>query len=134
VLNKKEKFVASLKAFVDANDKYMTAIEAVTKSGTEYLATLTKADAATTSPLAALISADRLRGIYQKDLDHTYAVELGVERLAGTRQEQSNFFGTSLKFSGGVVVSYRVFEAKTGALLASDTLSRVKPFAKPQEQ
>jgi hypothetical protein len=54
--------------------------------------------------------------------------------LSGTRKEHRNFFGTSLSFSGGVVVSYRVFEAETGRLLASDTLSLVMPFAKAKEQ
>lgn len=134
ILADKEKYQANLKSFIEANDKYMTAIESVTRAGNDYVAAMTTADRTTTAPLAALIAADRLRAIYLADLGHTYAIDLGVERLAGTRKEHSNFFGTSLGFSGGVVASYRVFQAGTGKLLASDTLSLVKPFAKAKER
>ena len=89
------------------------------------MAAMTKSDVTTTSPLMALISADRLRQVY-KEKPSTFAIQLGVQKLSGTRKEHTNFFGTSVSFSGGVVVSYRVFEAPSGKLSvrAGDNRSR----------
>jgi hypothetical protein len=134
LLSAKRKHLAAAKAFLESNATYVALLDKVLKAGDEYIAAMTKSDATSTAPLAALIAAERLRDVYTKSLKTTYAVELGVHRLSGTRKEHRNFFRTSLSFSGGVVVSYRVFQAETGRLLASDTLSRVMPFAKAKEQ
>jgi len=134
VLNNKRKYLALLKAFIESNDDYIALLESVLKAGNDYVATMTKADATTMAPIAALISTERLRRAYRANLDKTYAVDVSVERLTGTRKERTRFFGSSLSFSGGVVLSYRVFAANTGALLVSDAVSLVRPFTKVQEQ
>lgn len=133
-LNDKRKFLGALKNFIDANDKYIALLEPVLKAGDDYMAAMTKSDVTTTSPLMALITADRLRRVYTEKPASTFAIQLGVQKLSGTRKEHTNFFGTSVSFSGGVVVSYRVFEASSGRLIASDTVSVVKPFTKVREQ
>src|SRR5207237_9564688 len=109
-------------------------IEAVVKAGDDYLAAMTKSDATSTSPLLALMTAERLRGVYRDHLSAAYAVQLSIQKLSGSRKEHTNFFGTSLSFSGGVVASYRVFEATTGKLVASETVPVIKPFTKVVEK
>lgn len=125
--------VASLGAYLAANAKYLALLDQVLKSGDEYVTAMTKADPGTTAPLAALIGADRLRRLYTTALKTTFAIEIGVVRLSGTRREHRNFFGTSVAFSGGVVASYRVFNPETGELLASDTVSHVSKLKKMEQ-
>ena len=130
VLNTLRKSAAALRAYLEANKKYIGLLDRVLKSGDDYIAAMTTAGTATTAPITALISAEHLRQTYKGQLDKTWAIEVSVVRLAGTRKEHRNFFGTSVKFSGGVVVSYRVFNAATGQLVASDTVSQVSPLKK----
>jgi hypothetical protein len=132
VLNDARKTVAALRSYLDANKQYLALIDRVLKAGDAYITAITTAEAGATAPLAALIAAERLRAVYLA-AQQPYAVEVGVVRLAGTRREHRNFFGTSVSFSGGLVVSYRVFDAKTGELLASDTLSHVNPLKKLEQ-
>lgn len=94
---------------------------------------MTTAGTANTAPLTALVAAERLRALYTAQPSTTWAIEVGVVRLAGTRKEHRNFFGTSVKFSGGVVVSYRAFNAATGKLVASDTVSHVSPLRRSEK-
>jgi hypothetical protein len=133
VLIEAQKTVASLRAYLEANKAYIALLDRVLKSGDEYITAMTKADAGTTAPFAALVAADRLRSLYKKALPKTYAIEIGVVRLSGTRREHRNFFGTSVAFSGGVVASYRVFSPSTGELLASDTVHHIKPLKKLEQ-
>jgi hypothetical protein len=133
LLGDKRKHLAAVKAFLEVNGAYVALLDKVLKAGDEYIAALTKGDATGTAPLAALIAAERLRDVYTKNLPKAYAVELSIQRLSGTRKEHRNFFGTSLSFSGGVVASYRVFEAQSGRLLAADIVHSVTPFAKAKE-
>jgi hypothetical protein len=134
LLNDLRKSAAALRAYLEANKKYIALLDRVLKSGDDYIAAMTTAGTATTAPITALISAERLRALYTAHPDKTWAIEVGVVRLAGTRKEHRNFFGTNVKFSGGVVVSYRVFNAKTGQMVASDTLSQVSPLTKLEKK
>jgi len=134
LLDDKKKYRGALKSFIDANERYIALLEPVLKAGDEYMAAMTKSDVTSTSPLMALITAERLRRVYTEKPATTYAVQVGLQKLSGSRKEHTNFFGTSVSFSGGVVVSYRVFEASSGKLIASETVPIVKPFTKVREQ
>jgi hypothetical protein len=129
-LDNLKKYSALLKKYLDDNDKYIALLEAVLKSGDDYIGGMTKSDASSTSPLLNLIAAERVRRIYRTAQPTAYALQLSVQRLSGTRREHTNFFGTSLSFSGGVVASYRLFAANSGILVASQTVQVIKPFTK----
>jgi hypothetical protein len=137
ILAERERLAGEQKLFLEANDKYLTVLEAVLKAGDEYIASMTKTDATTTAPLLSLVAAERLRRLYKPDkqvAEKTYAIEMTVEKLSGTRKEHRSFLGTSLSFSGGVVASYRVFQASTGKLIVSGTAVAREPFTKVKEQ
>lgn len=139
VLDQKRDTLEEVKRFSALNDSYIAVIEPVLKAGDDYLSAMVKPDANAVTPLVALMRAEKLRRLYSVRPQKTYALQLSVQKLSGTRKQHSNFFGTSVTFSGGVVVSYLEFAVTRadglpgGAITSSGIVHMVEPFVKPKD-
>jgi hypothetical protein len=71
------------------------------------------------SPLTGLYRAERLRNLLDDKQNPTYVLHLKLAKAEGTRTKKSNLFtGTKLSYSGGMIVSYTLFD-RNGQIVRS---------------
>lgn len=71
------------------------------------------------SALAALYRAERLRNLLQDEKTQTYVLHLKVAKAEGIKTTKSNLFtGTKLTYTGGMIVSYTLFD-RNGQIVRS---------------
>jgi len=63
------------------------------------------------SALTGLYRAEKLRTLFQDEKQQTYVLHLKVAKAEGTKTTKSNLFtGTKLTYTGGMIVSYTLFD------------------------
>ena len=87
------------------------------------------------SALAGLYRAERIKTLLEDKQNQTYVLHLKLAKAEGTRTSKSNLFsGTKLSYSGGMIVSYTLFD-RNGLIIRSGIHGsyRGSPNSKPND-